>query len=129
MGLSQYDEGYPYLTSWTLDESSGTFPQESTSNDVGPSRLDSIYLTSDAAADHDVKVELYAGSSYPLGVHTIPAGAGMSPTVPVYDLLAAVRAMGIADVVLPAKAFFRLTAVVALDSGETITFLGMGGTL
>lgn len=127
MPINRYAETYPCYSSITLAIGQGTNPTQSSPAQTAPHRWDMILASSNAAVDHDARIEAYVGSlSYYLGSVVIPAGAGWT-NVPPLDVLAALVPPSNDGITLPPSAYVRATLAVALGAGETINISLVGG--
>jgi hypothetical protein len=88
MGLTTYDESFPFLGVNVLNNASGTTPVAVVNAQPQKVRLDKMRATSTCAAPYVLGIFLRtSGVSYRIGGISIPAGAG-DGTVPTVDVLA-----------------------------------------
>jgi len=126
MGLQVYDERVPNNCQVYIDASVGTGPNPLVAAALAGTRVDHILLNSSAAADHDVRVEYYNGVYTLLYTASVPAGAGLSSTVPAVDLISQLPS-NFDGLLLGMGTYLVLRMVVALTGNEEIWGLVIGG--
>jgi hypothetical protein len=127
MGLTQYDERYPIWASVTITPTEGTDPVILAEFPGSASRLDTILIRNSQPSDVIVEVGL-GDDNYPgIGRFTVPALAGADGIVPTYDLLGAMRAVGLAEIILAPGVRLYVTPIVAMTEGYALDLIGIGG--
>jgi hypothetical protein len=129
MGLSLYDERSPWSASLVLDDSHGTDPQMFATSSGSSARIDTLLVVSASATDQMLELQFNGLGSCPLGRYTVPAGAGMTPEVPPFNLLASIVSVGVVELVLPQMGYFEVSLSDALAPGETLTLVALGGNV
>ena len=127
MGLSIFDETYPYNLAAEILPANTTTLVPIIGGQQAAVRIDAILLASNAAAAHVVELLLTGGTVDGLvGSISIPAGSGYA-AAPVVDLVPTIVPLSIGGLLLPANYGFGLRLAVTLGAGETITVTVIGG--
>lgn len=129
MGLSQYDETAPVWTTTEIVAATSTGYVALSDLSASPYRLDTLIVRSTSPVDVDIEVSLYVGADNPIGCFVVPALSGSDGIVPTFDLLAALRAQGVAEIIAKASALVRVRATTALTSPYSLRIFGIGGYL
>ena len=127
MAMSAYDEIVPIVDGVFIVAADGTAQKSLTQVGFVPYRVDSIKVTSTAAAARFLKVEFYiAGGWASIANILIPAGSGVDGIPPV-DILATqgIAVQGVWLLTLASALAFSIS--VALTGGEKITAVVFGG--
>ena len=126
MGLSQYDESFPFLAVNVLNNASGTTPVSVVNAQPQQLHIDAIRATSTCAAPYVLGVYLRtSGSNYRIGGISIPANAG-DGTVATVDVLAGMLAP-IAGIALSNTWGIYVGVDTTITAPGTITVSTYGG--
>lgn len=129
MGLSQYDETAPVWTTTEIVAATSTGYVALSDLSASAYRLDTLIVRSTSPVDVDIEVSLYVGADNPIGRFVVPALSGSDGIVPTFDLLGAMRAQGIAEIIAKSSALVRFRATTALTSTYSLKIFGIGGYL
>lgn len=127
MGLSQFDENSPLWDGITISNASGTTPAMLGEHKESPWRVDSILVVNSGPAVV-INVTLASlGATVSLGHFTVPSLSGFDGTVPTYDLLGALRAEGLSELVVPTVMRLFVGSLTTLTSGDELQVTALGG--
>ena len=127
MGLSQYDEFFPFIASAGFAIGDTTTAKALTAAQDLSVRMDVILVVSTSVAAHVITLYLTKGATtVTIGSYSIPAGSGFNGVAGV-DLIAQLIPANMGAIVLSPGYFLQAALTVTLGVGEGITMLGLGG--
>ena len=128
MGLDTFNETIPLVVNVQIALADGVTPKTILTTPAAIGRVDRIYLTSTAAAPHDVALYSHSGTAnYIIAVVSVPAGAGTSAIPPVDLITAMVGSPGGIAILTPQSLYMGV--LVTLSGAEVINAVVLGGYL
>jgi hypothetical protein len=126
MGLQIYDEHTPDTGYQNFALADGTNLKQLVSANQRGVRYDHIIVSSTSLADHDLQLFPVEDETVILCTVTIPAGAGLSPSVPAIDLIASLPA-GMDGIILMDGDILCARLLTSLATGKFVTVYWTGG--
>jgi hypothetical protein len=128
LGLSSFDETYPYAGNAHLTSASGTTPATLWSQGSTPSRVDAILVRLVSASDQTVLLTYaFSGVDREVGRWVVPANTG-DGTVPIMNLFATLPE-GMDGIKVPAGVSLKAGMVAALTGSDSLEVNAFGGVL
>lgn len=126
MGLSLYDERKAFAAFGTITVADGYNPVAIVAVSEVDRRVDSLVALLNAAATVIAGVGLNGGL---IPVCAVAVAPNVPPDMAPTDLMAALRAAGISELVIPAGMTLTVAMPCPLETGEALLVTALGGTL